>query len=98
MLTASLNPRVFAALYPTGIVFADRERNQGGDYQTIARIAYSTLEIDWNPNWKPSSEDDDAIILSIQQDRDDLQSRIGEQYQITTSGQCVTLGHVLIAK
>jgi hypothetical protein len=97
MLTGELNPRVFIGVYPAAFVYADRERNQGGDYQTIAIIPYSTLEIDWDPRWKPSSADDEAIILSIQQDRDDLQSRIGEQYQVSTCGQYVTLGHAIAA-
>ena len=97
MLTGELNPRVFIGVYPCALVYADREREQGSDYQTIASISYATLEIDWNPRWKPSSEDDDAIILSIQQDRDDLQSRIGEQFRISAGDQFVTLGSALAA-
>lgn len=77
--------RLFAGVYTTGISYADREREVGGDYKRVAFLSFGTLELDIYDSKSP-------LLAEIRKDAATIHARRGEQYQISTSGQTVTLG------
>lgn len=89
MNTASPN-RLFVAAYPAGMVYADRQREEAGDYKKVAFLPFSTLELEIYVDC-PSE-----LIEEIREHASTLQARAGEQYQISTSGQSITLGYSIL--
>lgn len=81
-----LPDRIFAGLYPCGIVYADREREVHGDYKRLAFLSYSTLELEIERSCDP------VLAEYIRQDAANYQTRAGEHLQVSTSGQTVLLG------
>lgn len=79
--------RLFAGVYPTGIVYADREREIDGDYMRVAFLPYSTLELQWAPGQHPRELRDEVELDAAR-----LQSMRGQEFQVSTSGQTITLG------
>ena len=79
--------RLFSYVAATGIGYCDRHRKAGGDYnyKNIAHLSFSTLEL---KVYDPKSE----LLPEIKKGAANLQARKGEQYQVSTSGQYVTLG------
>jgi len=77
---------LFIGNYPAGIVYANRARDVGGDYQRCGFLSYGTLELD--------IEDDCPARLRplIKAHASDLQARDGESYQVSAVGQTVELG------
>lgn len=87
MQTLSDKPRLFIGVYPTGIVYADRQEEEHGDYKRLAFLSYRTLELEW---------EQDAVIASLTQairwHAKGMQAKRGEHFQVSTSGQTVRLG------
>jgi hypothetical protein len=85
---SSVSPqeRVFQGVFPGGISYADRYREVQGDYARLAFLPYDTLELKF--------EQDCPLHLRnwITESAAAIQSRRGEQYPISTSGQTVLLG------
>ncbi len=81
--------RFFSGVYPTGIVYADRQTEEHGDYKRLAFLSFSTLE----PDVKQDCPAD--LRKRIEDDASAIQGRRGENYQISTSGQAVKLGFAL---
>ena len=81
--------RLFSGVYPTGIVYADREMEEHGDHKRLAFLSFSTLELDV----KLDCPED--LRKRIEDDASEMQSSRGENYQISTSGQTVKLGFTL---
>lgn len=85
---AALNERLFTGIYSTGIVYADRgQPEQGGDYKRLAFLGFDTLQLDMKLDCPPD------LRAIIETHAAAIQAKRGEEYQITTSGQTVTLGH-----
>lgn len=82
---ASLNERLFCGVFPGGFSWADRAIEEHGDYQTVAFMPFGTLELDIR---KPGS----PLLPLIQAWAAELQAKRGQQYQVSGSGQTVTLG------
>ena len=78
--------RLFIGKYPEGLVYADRAREENGDYKRCAFIPYNSLVIEW------AKDCPTELRPLIDRDHDRLSKMIGEQYQISSSGQTVTLG------
>lgn len=79
-----MNNNLFAAIYPTGIVYADRTKEYHGDYKKIAFLPFDTLKLD--------IYDKDSILLP--EIIEDVKSyHIGEELQISTAGQKIILGN-----
>lgn len=78
--------RLFVGCFPTGFSFADRSRERHGDYVKLARIPYTTLEIEWEKDcpaeFKPLIEAQAA----------DLRSRRGESYPIAGNAYAILGG------
>lgn len=79
--------RLFAGVYPEGIVYADRSREQGGDYLRLAFLPFRSLAIEWSPVTMPAE-----LRAQIETDAAAIIARRGEQFQVSSSGQTVTLG------
>ena len=41
-----MDRRIFSGIYSTGIVYADRKRDSGGDYARLAFLSFDTLELE----------------------------------------------------
>jgi len=82
--------RIFAGIYPSGILYSDRRRVQNGDYKRLGFLSFSTLSLDLE---KDCPED---LADWIREDARRLQARVGEPFRISTAGQEVILGSELI--
>lgn len=81
------NPdRLFIGVYPAGLVYADRHREENGDYAKLAFLPYDTLALELRPNCPPE------LKARIEADAVCMQGKRGQQYQISSSAQFVTLG------
>ncbi len=83
-----VSKRLFIGVYPTGISYADRSRLRHGDYLTVARLPYRTLKLEWEPG-VPVSLD---LREAIERDARLMQSRRGQRFETSSSGQYVILG------
>lgn len=81
-----MNERLFIGSYSTGVVYADRGREVHGDYARLAFLAFRSLKLEIEPNC-PRGLRDQIVTHAAS-----IQSRRGEQYPVSTSGQSVTLG------
>ena len=80
------NERLFIGIYPCGISYADRSREEHGDYKKLAFLPYSTLALDVRPDCPPD------LRQTIEADAATIIARKGEPYQVSTCGQTVILG------
>lgn len=80
------NERIFAGIFATGISYADRRREKHGDYAPLAFLAFDTLTLRFERDCPPD------MRREIAADAQGIQDRRGEAFQISTSGQTVTLG------
>jgi hypothetical protein len=79
-----MNKHLFAGIYPTGIVYADKTKEEHGDYKKIAFLPFDTLKLnifDKNSVCLPE------IIEDVKQ------YHIGQELQISQSGQKIILGN-----
>lgn len=81
--------RIFACVFPTGISYADRTREERGDYKKLAHLFFSDLRLD------VASDCPADLREWIETDAATIQAKRGERYQVSTSGQYVTLGYDL---
>jgi hypothetical protein len=81
--------RVFAGIFPTGISYADRQREEGGDYARLAFFTFRTLELEFSPGCPRE------LQAKIVAHAEKIKARRGEQYEVSTSGQAITLGYGL---
>jgi hypothetical protein len=80
--------RLFIGVMPTGFSYADKQRERHGDYMSIARLPFSTLELEWSPGPHPAE-----LRKLVEQHAAGIVKRRGQEYQVSTSGQTVTLGY-----
>lgn len=80
-----LNQRLFCGVFPTGWSWCDRAIEEHGDYVTVAYMSFRTLELEIR---KPKS----PLLPLVKASAARLQAMRGQEYQVSTSGQTVTLG------
>jgi hypothetical protein len=83
---AIIRRRVFIGVFPGALVFADREREEHGDYKKLASLPYHTLELEWGKDVPPD------IREWIIRDAAHYQAKRGDDFQISQCGQTVRLG------
>lgn len=83
----SARDRLFAGVFPAGISYADRAREVAGDYRKLAFLPFRTLVLEWEKS-VPAD-----LRKLIEADARGIQTRRGEQFQVSSSGQTVTLGY-----
>ena len=84
--TEELNERIFVGKFPCGLGFADRMTERDGDYARLAFLSYATLELEFDAKCP------EGMKAWITEFAAKIQARKGEQYQISSSGQTITLG------
>lgn len=83
---SDLKDRVFSGIFCTGIGWADRTVEKGGDYKRLAFLYFKTLELEIEKDCPANLRE--YIVAEAAK----VQSRKGEQFQISTAGQTITLG------
>ena len=81
--------RLFPAVFPTGIFYADRAREEHGDYKRLGDVSFSRLELTIDPKCPQ------GLRRLIEADAERLQAMRGQPYQASTAGQTITLGYAL---
>ena len=81
--------RLFIGIFPTGIAYADRQREVAGDYQRLAFLSFATLELEIECDCPAD------LASRIRSDAASMQLRRGEQFPISTAGQTMRLGYAL---
>ncbi len=84
-ITEPIDP-LFSGIFPCGIVYADRTRERHGDYVRLAFLPFKTLELDLEADCPP------ALVARIRSDAAVIQARKGQEFQVSTCQQTVTLG------
>ena len=84
-----LDDRIFVARLATGIGYADRTREEHGDWKRLAILFFSDLRAEI------ASDCPADLESQIRSHMATIQARRGEPYQVSTSGQTITLGHAL---
>lgn len=74
-----MGERMFIGVYTTGIVYADRAREEHGDYKKIAFLPYETLELEIRDLNSP-------LIAEARVHAAKLQAREGDLFAISTAG------------
>ena len=80
------NPRIFAGIFPTGISYADRQKEEYGDYKKLAFLSFQTLVLEFRKDCPAEFRSE------IQEAAAKIQARRGLLYEISTCGQTVMLG------
>jgi hypothetical protein len=75
---------LFIGIFPAGISYADRTREEYGDYARLAFLPYSTLKLDVRDNCPP------ALRAEIEAHAATLKA--GDSFRVSTCGQTVQLG------
>lgn len=78
--------RIFCGVYPCGLVYADRHREKHGDYARLAFLSYRTLELELEKDCPAE------LVAEIQASAAGMQAKRGQPFQISTTGQSITLG------
>lgn len=81
-----MNESIFAGVYPAGIVYADRKREEHGDYKRLAFLPFGSLILEIAHDCPAN------LWVEIEADAAKIIARRGEEYQISTCGQTVLLG------
>jgi len=89
---AALDDRLFIGTYPTGIRYADKKRERDGDYLPLAFLPFKELTLEWQPRVSVPLD----LRYQIERHAERIRARRGEDFQVSTSGQTVKLGHARI--
>jgi hypothetical protein len=86
-----LRKRLFIGVFPTGLSYADQEREEHGDYKKLAFLSFDNLKLEI---YEDCPEELKPLIT---QDAQEIIARKGEEYRVSLSGQTVILGYALPA-
>lgn len=81
-----MSDQLFVGVFPTGLLYADRQREKGGDYPRLAFLPYATLQLDIRDDCPPE------LRTEIESHAAAIQARRGQLFRISGSGQTVMLG------
>ena len=81
--------RLFIGVFPAGLSYCDRTREEHGDYVKLAFLSYRTLRLSFTPagSAAPKSLYDEIKAHAI-----GMQRRRGEAFEVSATGQTVILG------
>ena len=83
-----MSDRLFIGVFSGGLSYADRHREEHGDYAKLAFLPYNTLEL------KVYDGCPDDLRKEIEDHAATIQARRGEQFQVSSCAQYVTLGRL----
>ncbi len=75
------------AMFPTGISYADRKRERGGDYVRVAFLPFDTLALEWAPGRHPAD-----LRRLVELDASEVAAKRGGVLVVSGAGQAVRLG------
>ena len=78
--------RLFIGVYPTGLIYSDREREEHSNYKLLATLPFHSLQLTIEP------ECPNGLRSRIEAHAATIQAMRGQQFQISTAGQTVRLG------
>lgn len=81
----AVKSRLFIGTYPCGIVYADRYKEEHGDYKRLCFLPFNGMEPDW------SIGSHHPLYAAILRDVRAMQARDGQEFQVSTAGQAVRL-------
>lgn len=81
-----MSERLFIGVFPAGISYADRHREEHGDYAELAFLSYDTLELKVYENCPAN------LRTEIEAHAASIQSRRGQRFQVSGCNQTVLLG------
>ena len=81
-----MSGRLFYGCLGNGLTFADRYREEHGDYKTVAHFSLLKLKLEFRRDCPAELKPEIEAICN------DLIARRGEEYEVSWSGQTVTLG------
>jgi hypothetical protein len=81
--------RLFIGVMPCGISYADRAREEDGDYKKVGFLNFADL------SFTAAKGANKQLLEMARLDAAKIQARKGESFQSTTVGQFVILGHDL---
>lgn len=83
-----MSDRLFIGVYPAGISYADRQRQEHGDYAKLAFLPYDTLQL------KVYEGCPADLRARIETHAATIQSQRGQRFQVSSCNQTVILGSV----
>lgn len=83
-------PRLFVGAFPGGMVYADRQREEHGDYKRLAFLPWHTLVLEVERDCPAT------LRAEIVADAALIQARRGDAYPVSACGQTVRLGSRII--
>lgn len=86
MTSSTEDSRLFIAKFPTGIGYADRSKEEHGDYKRVAFLYYRTLR------FEPEKNANRELIEQARQHAVAIQAMRGQEFRVSASGQTVLLG------
>jgi hypothetical protein len=81
--------RIFTGIFPGGIVYADRDVEEHGDFKKLAFLPYDTLQLDIKADCPGE------LISEIVRSAAAVQAKRGEEFRISETGQSIVLGKSL---
>jgi len=78
--------RIFVGIYPTGVVYSDRQAEQYGDYKRLAFLPYNNLTLELQSDCP--FELKDIIIKNAKL----IQDERGKKFMVSACQQYVILG------
>ncbi len=85
---AGIAERLFCGVFPEGFSWADRAKQEHGDYKKVAFLSFRDLKF---TVCDPAS----PLLATVKREAAKLQARRGERFETSASGQGVTLGYGL---
>jgi hypothetical protein len=80
---------LFVGVFPCGLSFCDKTRDENGDYLKVAFLPYATLKLEWYGKCPAD------MRLRIEATASEMIDKRGQEFRVTTSGQTVMLGESL---
>lgn len=84
--TSPAADRLFIGVFPAGIGYADRHREEHGDYKRVAFLPFRSLTLE------PAKGANRQLLKLAAEHAATIAARRGERFQISSSGQYVVLG------
>lgn len=78
--------RILCGIFPCGVTWADRAREEHGDYKRLAFLPYCELVLKVEPDCPADLRE------QIEKHAAEIIARRGERFAVSATGQCVTLG------
>lgn len=78
--------RLFIGVFAAGLVYADRHREEHGDYKRVAFLPYRSLTLE------PAKGANPQLLKQAAEHAATITARRGERFQVSSAGQYVVLG------